>query len=68
MVEVLNIISLYTFNTMEFSILHDLLNTEISIKDCFVTNVFMYDITHDQHVFYLRKVLRLHSKTRKYSM
>ena len=59
MVEVFDIISLSTFNTMEFSILHDLSNTEISIKDCFVTNVFMYDLTHDRHVFYLRKVLRL---------
>ena len=46
---------------MEFSVLHDLQNnSKFTIKDCFVTNVFMYDFTYDRYIMNLRHVLRIH--------
>ena len=48
---------------MEFSVFHDLQpNSKITIKDCFITNVFMYDFTYDHYIMHLRHLLRIHAE------
>ena len=48
---------------MEFSVFHDLqTNSKITVRDCFITNVFMYDFTHDRYIMHLRHLLRINPK------
>ena len=53
---------------MEFSVFHDLQRnsnqhiSKITIKDCFITNVFMYDFTYDHYIMHLRHLLRIHAE------